>query len=264
MNTNGKGKPWSEDEIGYLNERWGELSIARIARKLKRPINGVKLKARREGLMRFSFCIDGITLGQLAKVFNVEYSGTVKRIWVDQLKLPYKAKVTAEQRAYRYICIDDFWKWACCNRQQIDFSKLEKHVLGKEPCWVEQKRKADSEKFSYRLWTEDDDAKLRSLLKQHRYTYKEISDRLQRSEGSIKYYIRENGILERPIPTDKKAWTADEINTVIKMKRQGYASSSIANEIKRTARAIDNKLVRLTEDDNYAEKLAFLRKGNSG
>src|SRR5690349_21265669 len=44
--------PWSEDDEDYLNDNFGRLSDETIARHLKRPIWGVRLKAKRIGICR--------------------------------------------------------------------------------------------------------------------------------------------------------------------------------------------------------------------
>ena len=36
---------WREEEIQYLEDNWGVYSIPTIAKKLKRPNGGVKVKA---------------------------------------------------------------------------------------------------------------------------------------------------------------------------------------------------------------------------
>ncbi|MFA1819025.1 hypothetical protein ACDX78_02275 [Virgibacillus oceani] len=46
----GRGKKWSQEELDYLEDRWGVVSIKGIANKLGRSVNAVKLKAQRTGL----------------------------------------------------------------------------------------------------------------------------------------------------------------------------------------------------------------------
>lgn len=43
-------RTWKPEELEYLQERWGEVSIPTIAEKLNRTTNAIKIKACRLGL----------------------------------------------------------------------------------------------------------------------------------------------------------------------------------------------------------------------
>ena len=49
----GRGKTWSADELNYLRENWGNMSLHTIAQKLGRSDNAVKLKVVRSGMGAF-------------------------------------------------------------------------------------------------------------------------------------------------------------------------------------------------------------------
>lgn len=259
-------REWSEADVQFLKDKWGEMSIARIAKKLNRTVNAVKVKAARLGLNNALNHIDGITLNQLAKVFGVSYGWTIKTIWIDQLKIPYKTKITAQTKAYRYICIDDFWKWATKNKHRINFGKLEENVLGKEPAWVAEKRKADRQNLTYKKasipWSKYEDSLLKTMLVRHQYTYSQISKRLLRTEGAIKNHIENLGWPERAVRTEFRInWTDEEVNTMIEMKNLGYGNNSVGDKIGRTARAVERKLYFIAKDPKQKYRLAeHLRK----
>lgn len=251
---------WNESEVKYLRDKWGEISIARIAKKLGRTVNAVKIKARREGLTSTLNNLDGITLNQLAIIFSVSYGWTIKKLWIDQFELPYKTKVTAQTKAYRYICLDDFWKWAKKYKHRINFSKLERNILGKEPSWVPGKRKADRDNLTYKKsnipWSKNEEAFLKEMLKMYKYTYSEMSDKLERTEGAIKKHIEDLGWLERPLRTDwHRKWIDEDIEILIEMKNIGYGNSSISKKVGRTARAVEGKLERISRNPKWMYKL---------
>jgi hypothetical protein len=259
-------RKWTSSDIQFLKDKWGEVSIIRIAKKLKRSIDAVKVKAGRIGLENALNYMDGITLNQLAIIFDVSYGWTIKKIWIDQLKIPFKTKVTSKTKAYRYICIDDFWRWAAKNRHKINFAKLEKNVLGKEPDWVAEKRKADQQNLTYNKislpWSEYEEGLLKVMLSKHRYTYPQISKRLGRTEGAIKVHITSLGWLDRPVKTEQCVkWSDEEVNILIQMKNSGYGSNSIGDAIGRTARAVERKFYYVSRDPELKYKLVdYLRK----
>lgn len=252
-------KNWEEWEVEYLKDKWGENRI-KIAKKLNRSVNAINMKAAREGLGRASDCLDGITLYQLANLFNVSYGWTIKAIWIDRLRLPYKTKVIAQTMPVRYICIDDFWKWANKHKDDINFAELEENILGKEPSWVNEKRKVDQKNISHkrfnRPWTREEENVLKNMLSQYSYTYYDMSQILGRTEGAIKKRIEHLQLMKRPLRSEKCKWWADEeILILIKMKKEGYDDSVVAGELGRTARAVETKYSRILKDPKWKNEI---------
>lgn len=70
----GKNRGWTEEEIQYLEDRWGSVSIKGIAKNIDRSVNAVKLKANRLGLGDARMHYDGITINQLSLALDVSYS----------------------------------------------------------------------------------------------------------------------------------------------------------------------------------------------
>lgn len=98
--------------------------------------------------------------------------------------------------------MDEFWEWAERNCSFIDFSKMEPLALGAEPDWVGRQRKIDTVSFANQRkdpWTEQEDQRLAYLLKQHKYTYAEVSRELHRSAGAIQRRCRDLNLKERPV-----------------------------------------------------------------
>lgn len=153
------------------------------------------------------------------------------------------------KKAYLVIYLDEFWKWAFENRTIIDFSKFEENNLGKEPDWVKEQRRADiakAVKFKLSPWTKDEDSILISMLNEYKYGYKEISERLQRTEGAIKRRMCTLGLKQRPVKADNHIpWTDTEEKILLDMKAKGYSAEVIADKIGRSSLAIRGKVERM-------------------
>lgn len=255
-------RKWQEEETHFLKDKWGEMSVARIAKKINRTAGAVRVKAYRIDLRSPLNNFDGVMLSQLAAAFGIKnYEFVIKKKWIDQLHIPYKTKVVLHKQAYRYIGIDDFWKWAEKNKEHIDFSKLEMYSLGKEPAWVSEKRKIDKEnsknKNKNKAWTKSEENLLKSMLSQYKYTYTDIAKRLGRTEPSVKKRIEVLGLKERPIwNSSSTPWTNEEIKTMIQMKNDGYDPSIISETINRTALAINRKFYRVIESEEWRPMIA--------
>lgn len=46
-------KWWTEEEINYLEEKWGNMPVKAIAKNLSRSVKSVKIKAARIGIGSF-------------------------------------------------------------------------------------------------------------------------------------------------------------------------------------------------------------------
>lgn len=240
---------WSNEETEYLEDKWGVISKPAIAKKLGRSVDAVQLKARRLGLTRHIHSGDYLTINQLIVALNRSYSYTIDQ-WTKK-GLPVKTKISVRKR-YKIIYLDEFWKWAKDNRTLIDFSKVEVGALGKEPEWVHEQRKHDSanKKYSGRVWTQTDDARLISMLRQFRFSYDDISKELNRSGGAIKRRIYDLKLKERPVKANNQNyWSENEILKLIELYNSGMSSDVIAEHLHgRSSLAIKGKLERLIKE----------------
>lgn len=147
----------------------------------------------------------------------------------------------------------DFWKWAKDNRTFIDFSKVEIGILGEEPAWVKDQRKADILFSQYKRtpWTNDEDSLLKSMLNLYRYSYRDISIRLKRTEGAIKRRMLDLKIKQRPLKADNhNPWTDEETSILNDLLSKGYKAEVIAEYIDRSALAIKGKIERGIQNKN--------------
>jgi len=238
---------WSSEEVNYLQESWGEKSVEVISKNLNRNISAVMNKKYRLKLGKFLENGEYLTVNQLFKAIGREggTSYTLER-WINK-GLPVRLKKVMHN-SFRIIYLKDFWKWAEKYRMHINFAKFKENMLGKEPPWVKEQRKADIEFAKYKItpWTKEEDANLKGLLKLYKYSYRELSIRLHRTEGAIKHRIIDLRIKEWPLrkPPHSK-WSKEEINTVIEMYNKGYKSAVIKEYIDKSEQAINGKIERL-------------------
>jgi hypothetical protein len=243
-------RKWTDEEVRYLESRWGNMSIKNIAKKLDRSIHSIRLKAGRLGLIDPRLSFDGITINQLAKAINVSHSQI--RRWIKYHDFPAKYKVFAMKSKVRVVSYEDFWKWAEQHKQMIDFSRIEPNILGPEPEWAKEKRNADIikrqkiKKSNYDPWTPEEDNILKGMLSAYRYTYPEIAQRLNRSEGAIKRRIQELGIKARPVRLNNHVkYTSEEVTVIVELVNKGHCLEDIAARLNKSALGIRGKLERM-------------------
>jgi hypothetical protein len=243
--------PWSAEEMSILEDKWGTVSVKGIANLLKRPVGGVINKKVKMGLGPFLQSGDYITVNQLYIALGRTGGGQYAlQHWINDQHMPVKYKLRHNNK-YRVIYLDDFWKWAEEYRMWINFAKVEPNILGEEPDWVAEQRRADIEFSKYKTtpWTEKEDALLKSYLKMFKYTYRDLSIQMKRTMGAIKRRMIDLGIKERPLREPPHSpWTEDEVNTVIEMYNKGYRSAVIQEYINKSGQAIEGKIERLIKE----------------
>lgn len=247
-----RSKPWSKEEEYYLDDSWGTTSIKTIAETLNRSATAIQQKAYKMGLGKFLEAGDYITVNELVtRFYNGRNAGRSYFIeqWINK-GLPYYNKKVNES-SYKVINLDDFWKWAEANRTLIDFSKLEVNILGMEPDWLVDQRTADLKmrQFKTTPWTESEDKRLLSLLREFKYSYLEISRTLNRTEGAIKRRMSVLGYMERPVAMNKhNPWNEEDTLRLTDLFYKGYAPDIMTKYINRSAQAIRGKIERMIKD----------------
>lgn len=240
-------KRWTEDEINFLEEKWGVLSIKAIANNLGRTIDAVKTKTQKLGYVDAKLSLDGITICKLAQALNISYA-IISKHWIPEHAFPAKTKVFAISNKVKYVTYSDFWKWAEKNKSHINFARVEEGILGEEPAWVKEKRKADTLNIERRLklpWSQEETRKLINLVRLQKYTYPEMEKILLRSEAAIKRKLRDLKIPDRPIGMNKKKWTKEQISTAIDMLNKGYGLNTIGEKIGKTSLSVRGKFERM-------------------
>lgn len=224
----GRNKSWTNEEKEFLEERWGQMTLPGIAKKLGKSEDATKIMAGRMGLGDSRKNYDGFTLHYLAGLLNMDY----KRImnWVERYDFPAKEKVFVREKVW-VVKENSFFKWAEANKEMIDFSKVEPNTFGAEPQWLKDKRNADLmkalkvKKANETPWSDNEDRILKGMLKAMCYTYGDIALRVGRTEGAVKSRIRSLRLKLRPIKaqvtypeeltnnqtkSSRKPWTNEE------------------------------------------------------
>ena len=249
------GLPWKKEEKDYLELKWGIVSISAIAQKLNRSVDAVKLKAGRMRLGKFLEAGDYVTVNQFMLAFNkTNFNSYTLISWVQNRGFPLKYKTIISKRV-RIIYLEDFWKWAEQNRSFINFTKLEKNMLGKEPAWVKEQRRldiADAEQFKKSPWTESEDKQLIYYLKLFKFTYDDLSKMLGRTCGAIQRRICDLKIKERPLRADNHSnpWKTEDFELLNDGIRNGLSYELIAEKANRSSKALRGKVYALYKTEN--------------
>lgn len=265
------GKPWSQDEINYLCDKWGTSPIQAIASKLNRPAGGIIGKARKLGLGEFLMSGDYISFNQLLETVTGGGSYSYKNIsWIKNRDFPIHYK-RVNQCTFRIVYLNEFWEWAEKNRSFLDFTKFEPLSLGQEPEWVAEQRKIDFQKnriAKQTPWTVQEDERLKCLLKQHKYTYSELAALLQRSEGAIQRRCTDLNLKERPVKIDNHGptaiWTDEHYKILAEGIRSGQAYALIAQKIGKSEKALRGKIYNVYFTENADKVRAMLGEGAWG
>lgn len=241
-----KVKSWSDEHLDYLLDNWGSKSISVIAENLNRTVYAIMNKARRNKLGSFLDSGDYITLNQLFIALGRGNGATyTKNTWI-KLGLPtHRKKVNTS--SYKVVYIYEFWKWAKEYRMRIDFSKMQPLALGDEPEWAKEQRTADIlfRKYKIQDWTNEEDHTLINLLNTYKYTYKELSLKMLRTEGAIKRRIQDLSLKVWPLREPPHSeWTEEQLRIVRDMYSKGYRADVIKEYIDKSAQAIQGRIER--------------------
>lgn len=249
-------QPWSDEHLDYLKDNWGSKSIPVIAEKLNKTVYAIMNKARRNKLGSFLDSGDYITINQLFIALGRGNGETyTKNTWV-KLGLPtHRKKVNTT--SYTVVYLDEFWEWAKEYRMRIDFSKMQPLALGEEPQWVKEQRTADIEFKKYKIleWTNEEDHTLINLLNTYKYTYKELSFKMFRTEGAIKRRINELNLKVWPLREPPHSeWTEEQLRVVKDMYSKGYRSDVIKEYIDKSAQAISGRIERFVKSGELEKR----------
>lgn len=261
---------WLPEEEEYLMDKWGTVSIPAIAKHLGRTVNAVKVRADRLKLGPVLMGGEYVTLNQLLlAVYGGAESYSYKmQSWVKNRGLPVHTK-RVNKCTWRVVYLDEFWAWAEQHRSFIDFSKMPPLALGKEPAWVAQQRKIDTISYANQRkdpWTAQEDQRLTYLLKQHKYTWAQMSRELRRSVGAIQHRCRDLGLKERPVREPAhNPWSDEDLQLMASMIRQGCSYAMIGDACSgRSEKAVRGVCWQKYHTENLDKVRAMLGDGPWG
>lgn len=265
----GQARNWTKEEEARLAEEWGMYSIGTLCKRLNRSKNAILVRASRLGLGPHIRSSDLISVNELFKTFGYQnYDGYKLRNLIAAGFPIHKHRVN--ENSFKMVDVEEFWEFAEQNRHLFDFSRLEEYALGAEPEWVKAKRAEDWKrrmmvKPTHAVWTEAEDRLLRDLLRQHRYTYVEIAQRLYRSEGAIQRRMQDLGIKERPIRANPNDfWTDEQLRTVAEMIKAGSSYESISRAVGKSTKATRGKVYTVYLTENLNKVAQLIGNGNWG
>ena len=249
---------WTQEEITYLQDNYGTLLLSTLCAHLGRTEASIQNKVAHLKLGRWYHNLEAITLNELANALNVSY--TTAKNWHKNYGLPAKLK-RFDKSYFRVVKIEEFWHWAEKNKNMIEWDKFEKHLLGAEPDWCGEARKAkvleQDRSKKKTAWSKDEDEKLIWMLKQYKFTYPQICEELGRTHGAVKRRMFDLNIKLRPIYLDNtKPYSEEEISTILDMYQKGYSFKVIATKLNRSEAGVRGKVERM----GYSFKNRVLKK----
>lgn len=250
---------WSKEDEAFLLEKWGDLSIKYIAKKLNRTETSIISKAAKFNLEKRDYweTEDFVTFCHLCKLLGIQQSYGYYKFKLLKAGFPFETKKlkTGKVRKVLVVYIKEFWKWTEYNQSKIDFKNFEKYALGPEPEWADKKRKRDIRKsitISTSEWSAAEDNKLKFLVNQYKYGYSYIAKELNRSIGAVIRRLNDLNIKARPLrenPHTSK-WTdkqLKELENFILDREEYYIMEQV---IGKSEKAIRGTVYRLYGSEN--------------
>lgn len=261
-------KRWTKEEESYLEDRWGTTSIGSIAKKLGRSENAVIIRASRLGLGAFLESGDYVTWNQLSIALGYGAADAYKlKSWVRNRSFPMRKK-RVKNNIFRIVYLEEFWEWAGKNRNFLNFSRFEPYALGAEPEWAAEKRKQDvisERQYRKTPWTKSEDHRLEILVKKQRYSYREIAEKLNRTEGAVMRRILDLGIKDRPLRADNHIkWTDEEFQQLGRMLMAGMNYEQMSAMIGKSTKAIRGRVYQMYLTENLDKVRELIGDGPWG
>lgn len=258
-----KGTFWTEEELEQLQEYWGTYSTPTIAKKMGRTVDTIRARAAQLGLGRQIDNSDLVSLNSMLVELGLKNSrGWYAKKLIDA-GLPIHTQ-RVDKKSFRMVDIEEFWEFIEKNKHLLDFSKLEEHTFGCEPKWAKKKRREDYNqgeltKARYERWSEQEDKELIRLTKMQPYTYFDISKRLNRSEGSIRWRISQLGIKEKPLKiSTQKSWTTGDVDLLQRMLKEGKSFEQISRALNRSVKVVKGRAYRIYSTESIIKIRAML------
>lgn len=172
---------WKKGEEMYMTRMYLRQPVEKTAKALNRSKSSIYNKAREMGIS-----YEYLSMTVIANIFNID-NVTVKR-WIEKLDLK-STKMPYQNGFYYFIKSEDFWKWANTHKSEINWSEYQTGSILPEPDWAKIEKQKYKNKKHYNRITNSEIIQIKSLLRKG-LTYKEISDKTERSVRSIEYIAK--------------------------------------------------------------------------
>lgn len=243
-------KRWTMEEIEYLEDNWGFVTLETLVRNLQRTESGIFGQVRRLGLGKSQYA-GGLfyTPNQLADILRKCHKEIYQLCEIGEIKVRKKRLI--KERAYQ-ISLDSILEFLRDNPDKWDSRNVEEYAFGIEPDWMKEKRKKDLEiPKHHRRWTREEENQLIRYANLG-YEMKYIADIFGRTIHAIyrrTQELREQGRLK---PTKRmKYWDDKEINLMLQLEKEGLEDVEIAKTLNRKAFHITDKRRTLREQGKY-------------
>lgn len=170
------GRAWSQEELIRLEELTEKYPLATVARKLNRSENAVFLKRQRTGIGGFIANTDMLTRNTLSRILGVE-NRTIQ-YW------ERKGMKSVRKKPYVMYRQQDIIRYMEEHPEDWNAARITDDSLFMRYDWYKEKRRTD--KPNRYNWTEAEVSWMKTLRRQG-FTIREIAEKMNRSESSIKY-----------------------------------------------------------------------------
>lgn len=177
------GRAWSQEDLNRLEELTEKYPLATVARILNRSENAVFLKRQRLGIGGFMANTDMANTDMLTR-------NTLSRILgVENRTIQYwerKGLKSVRKNPYVMYRQQDIIRYMKEHPEDWNAARVTDDTLFMQYPWFKEKRKNDiSHKYN---WTQAEVSRMKMLRKQG-FTIREIAEKMDRSESSIKYKL---------------------------------------------------------------------------
>lgn len=183
------GKRWTQEEYDFLEENYGRMSIAAIAKKLGRTEQAIKTKRERLSLYNVHETRGYMTMNQFHLSANVDHK--VSKRWITNCNFPVRRMPGVKKL---YVDPVAFWEWAEKHKDIVLFSRIERQTILPEPDWVEEERtkeiKTNLAKAPWKRWTGEEKSRAYHMFFVKGMTQREIAEELGRTIPSVEKKIQ--------------------------------------------------------------------------
>lgn len=186
-----RGKDWTQEELDYIQEVWGEKTIPQIAKHLGRSINAVKVKTTRLGYTGQKWYGNMMSARKVSELLGVDVHA-VCDYWIPKCGLKGKSKrLGVSAKTTTIVMFEDLLLWLENHQDLWDSRRLELYALGMEYDWLVEKRRTDALKpvRKAQKWTPQEDAHLVAMFRRGDMTYAEMGAELGRPASGVKHRI---------------------------------------------------------------------------